>query len=257
MRTLIGVFLIVASVVLSSCNQTSSPAATSPQFPNPGLAVSLVGYGSTLDSSYYKVWSDSSWQKFYIDTTISGTTYSVLLDDAGNETIYGPDGYSGFGVNGGYVVLFDSALASPPDTMLEGTTYVSQTTFSYQGASYVLTDQETLLDTTTVTLPFGTFTDCRVLQSVGSINGSLQYVNVYWLAKGPSDIVRQDYTGYTIQMAYGVVNGQDWGITGRALPEIAANQVPAAARPAFPTTTNRAAPDIRSLAPMILKGIVR
>ncbi|HQT92752.1 MAG TPA: hypothetical protein PL001_12085, partial [Candidatus Kryptobacter bacterium] len=163
----------------------------------------------------------------------------------------------GFGVNGGYVVLFDSALASPPDTMLEGTTYVSQTTFTHQGSSYVLTDQETLLDTTTVTLPFGTFTDCRVIRSVGSINGSLQYVNVYWLAKGPSDIVRQDYTGYTIQMAYGVVNGQVWGLTGRALPENAANRVPAASRVVSPTTTSVAVPDIRSLAPMILKGIVR
>ena len=257
MRSLIGVCMIFTSIVLSSCNQTSAPTGTSPQFPNPGLAVSLVGYGSTLDSTYYKVWSDSSWQEFYIDTTISGTTYSVLLDDAGNETLYGPDGYSGFGVNGGYVVLFDSALASPPDTMLEGTPYVTQTTFSYQGSSYVLTDQETLLDTTTVTLPFGTFTDCPVIQSVGSINGSLQYVNVYWLAKGPSDIVRQDYTGYTIQMAYGVVNGQNWGITSGALPAIAANRVPSTARAASPMNTSRAAPDIRSLAPMILKGIIR
>ena len=257
MRSLIGVILVISSIFLSSCNQTSSPTGTSPQFPNPGLAVSLVGYGATLDSAYYKVWSDSSWEEFYKDTTISGVTYRVLLDNADNETLYGPNGYSGFGQYGGYVVLFDSALASPPDTMLEGTSYVNQTTFTYQGSSYVLTDQETILDTTTVALPFGTFTKCLVLQSVGSINGYLQYINVYWLAEGPSDVVRQDYTGYTIQMAYGVVNGQSWGITGSAWPAGAADRFPAASRKVSPMTTTRAPSDIRSLTPMILKGIVR
>ncbi len=221
--------------------------------------LSLAGYGEALDSTYYKVWSDSSWETFYTDTTINGTAYAVLLNNSDNEYFYGPDGYSGFGQYGGSVVLFDSALASLPDSMLEGTPYTAQTTFSYQGTSYTLIDQETLLDTATVTVPFGTFTDCLVRQSVTAVNGVLQSVTLYWLAKGPSDIARQDYSGYTILMAYGVVNGQGWGVSlSRKMPGVPRiDRGMIIAPQKTPAHSVQSVEDIHSLAPMILKGIVR
>ncbi len=256
MKTFNIAALFFVSTLFVSCNQSSNP--TSSQFRNPGMVVSTNGYGESLDSSYYKVWSDSSWQKFYKDTTINGTTYRVILDDVGNENLYGPNGYSGFGQDSGAVIVFDSALASLPDSIAEGTAYVSQTTFSYLGAQYVLTDQEALLDTATVTMPFGTFPNCLVMQSIGAINGNIQYAMTYWIAKGPSDIVRQDYSGFTVLMAYGIVNGQRWGLPpGGAMPYAAsfengvgsAGQIPA-------TTAARTARDMQALAPAIIRGIV-
>lgn len=260
MRSLAGISFVLMSIAFYSCSQTSTPTSPQvPQIPHPGLPLSLNGYGAGLDSNYYKVWSDSSWEEFYKDTTISGTNYAVILDNSGYENLYGSNGFSGFGQYGGAVVLFDSALASKPDTMLEGTTYTTQTTFSYQGTDYVLIDEETILDTTTVTVPFGTFTDCRVIQSVGSINGVLQYATVYWFAKGPADIERQDYTGYAVTMAYGVVNGQGWGVPlSRELPGYATVYSGTSDAGRKPLTIQKEpGTSIQSLAPMILKGILR
>ncbi len=255
MKTYIIISFIVLSGVFYSCSKTTSP--TGPQFPNPGLVLSLDGYGITLDSTYYKVWSDSSWEEFYADSTIDGTTYSVILDDGGNEYYYGPSGYAGFRLYGDTLILFDSSMASLPDTVTEGTTYTRQTTFTYQGSSNVITDQETVLDTSTVMTSFGMFTGCRVLQSAVWINGALQYVTVYWLAKGPSDVAREYDTGYTILMAYGVVNGQGWGVnTGRALPG-AADLASAASRVNQPSSVARAVSDLHTLAARIGKGILR
>ncbi len=208
--------LIVLSVLLEACN--AGPAPTAPA----GLSIpksravpmSVAGYGESLDSTYFKMWSDSSWDEFYMDTTLNGIPYSIILTSAGNENLYGPNGYSGFGQYGGSIILFDSALASLPDTMVGGTPYTTQTTFSYQGGTYVLVDQETLVDSVTVSVPIGTFTNCRILESVGAINGVLQYATYFWLAKGPSDIIEEYntvYGPYSIQMAYGEVNGQTLG----------------------------------------------
>ncbi len=250
MRPVLCAVFLCLSVLLEACNSTPAPTEpTAPTIPlGPAVPLSVVGYGVSLDSSYFKVWSDSSWDQFYGDTIINGTQYTITLDDAGNENLYGPDGYSGFGTYGADIVLFDSVLASLPDTMVGRTPYLMQTTFTYQGAHYVLMDQETLVDTTTVSLPFGTFTDCRVLQSIGTINGVLQYATDSWLAKGPSDIAREYitvYGAYRIQMAYGSVNGQSWGMNSRISP----NSEPAAAV--------RSVPGIQTLAPMILRGMIR
>jgi hypothetical protein len=249
------VCLLFCSAVFYSCSNT--PAPTGPQIPHPGLVLSLVGYGITLDSTYYKVWSDSSWQEFYSDTTIGGTRYSVILDDGANRYYYGPGGYAGFWLYGDTLTLFDSSLASLPDTVAEGTTYSAQTTFMYRGTSNVMTDQETVLDTASVVTPFGTFTNCRVIQSAVYIDGVLQYVTDYWLAKGPSDVVREYDTGYTIVMAYGEVNGLGWGVNASGSLPAAERRASSAAR-AFPSSeSGHAAPDMSSLAPGIARGILR
>ncbi len=249
MRLFVGISLILLSILFEACNST--PAPTAPQSQQiPAVPLSVVGYGESLDSTYFKVWSDSSSEGFFADTIINGTQYSIILDNAGNETLYGPDGYAGFGQYGGSIVLFDSSLPSLPDTMIGGTAYSRQTTFSYQGGSYVLVDLETLVDTTTISVPFGTFTDCRVLQSLEAINGVLQSATVYWLAKGPSDIARQynsGYGAYNVLMAYGMVNGQSWGVN----PGLIGRKEGASA------ATNNQAADIRSLAPKILQSIIR
>jgi len=257
MKFLSGLSLIVSTIMFYSCSTNPSPTAPPSQVNS--VPLSLDGYGENLDSTYYKVWSDSSWEEFYADTTINGTVYAVIMDNTGFENIYGPNGYSGFGQYGGSVVMFDSALGSLPDTMIGGQTYSAQTTFYSQGASYLFTDQETILDTTTVATPFGTFTDCIVRQSLAALNGVVQSVTVYWLAKGPSDIARQYYNGYTILMAYGVVNGQGWGTT---LSEESPGALARQHSFAFGKQNSAGLPgqsgsNKHSLAPMVLKGRVR
>lgn len=251
--------LLSLALLLASCS--NSPSPTAPPLPAgiSGNSFSFVGYGIKLDSTYYKVWSDSSWEEFYKDTTINGTKYTVLLDNTGYEYFYGPDGYAGFWPYGSSLIMFDSVLTSLPDTLIGGQTYLRQTTFEYQGTSNVLTDQETLIDTTTIAAPFGIFSGCRVLQSIGAINGIVQYANTYWYAQGPSDIIRQDYTGYTIEMAYGVVNGQGWGVTlSQMMPGIpAVKQDLITEKQKVPYPTVESSKSVQSLAPMILRGILR
>ena len=87
-------------------------------------------------------------------------------------------------------------------------------------------------------------------------------VDIAWLAKGPSDIVHeydQGYALYTVQMVYGVVNGQGWGVllsdtTGgvrSALKGVINKSQGGGAAVA------RSSPDIQSLVPGILRGARR
>ncbi len=260
---------ILSALLYSSCSNNNAAIPTSPQVPNPGLKVSIAGYGQSIDSTFYKVWSDSSWEEFLMDTTISGTVYSVVMDNGGNEYFYSPSGnYSGFWLYGGSLIMFDSALVSLPDTLVEGQAYTRQTTFSYQGASYTFGEQDAILDTTTVSVPFGTFSDCPVLQSTQIIQGAGQStggITVYWLAKGPSDVYRQYNTGslygypYSIYMAYGVVNDIGWGVVlSKALPSVRErNRGTSLAEESPRRSVGQTPLSINSIAPMILRGIRR
>ncbi len=252
---------VSAAVLLSSCSQ---PPPTAPRSPSPPShtqspsSFAFTGYGEVLDSTYYKVWSDSSWEEFYMDTTINGTEYRVLLDNTGYEYFYGPNGYDGIWPYGGSLILFDSTLASLPDTMVEGKSYTIKTTFSTQGIGYTLTDQVVLLDTGSVMVSFGTFYDCLHLQSTTAVSGGGQsqtQTTQYWYAKGPSDIKRiYESTGATVLMAYGVVNGVGWGTSaGKELPGI----VPLIKSSAGPASENNPLFSMMSMAPQIMKGLLR
>ena len=265
MRTTLVLFVISAAVALSSCRQTPPTAPGSPAPPSHSQtppSFSFTGYGEALDSTYYKVWSDSSWEEFYMDTTINGTGYRVLLDNTGYEYFYGPDGYDGIWPYGGSLIMFDSTLALLPDTMVEGKTYTMKTTFSTQGIGYVLTDQAILLDTGAVTVSFGTFGDCLHLQSTTTVSGGGQsqtQTTQYWYAKGPSDIKRiYENTGATIFMAYGVVNGVGWGTSvGKAFPGIVPLNKSSSGPAISPASTRNSRFSVMSMAPQIMKGLIR
>ncbi len=260
MKLLLAIALGLGILSLESCSTTAVP--TAPQIPHAGLALSLAGYGENLDSTYYKVWSDSSYEEFAMDTVMNGVKYTVLLDNTGYQYFYGPKGYSGFWPYGGSLIMFDSALVSMPDTMLEGTAYARATTFASQGVTYTLIEQDVILDTTSVTVPFGSFSNCLVLQSTSTVSGGGQSaggVTVYYLAKGPSDVYRQFDTGYSIYMIYGVVNDAGWGVAvSKAMPM---NRT--AATDSFEGGKNELSPlnqygiDLDSVGPKILKGILR
>jgi len=265
MKRIIVVCIFLFSIILGACNQ---PGPTQPTF---SAKLSIAGYGETIDSSYYKVWSDSSWEKFYHDTTINGRTYTILLQSDSSEYLFDSSGnYSGFELPQTYgynIIIFDSALVSLPDTLIGGTTYKLRTTFSFQGTQFVLIDDETLIDSGTVSTSFGTFTNSPVIQSNQAIAAGRNIIGggvvVNWLAKGPS-VVEQDfynyfygYFMYSITMAYGVVNGQSWGIglSKEQLANISKSPDKAMARRNSVASSEKSLSDMRSIAPMILKGI--
>ena len=220
------------------------------------------GYGETIDSTFYKVWSDGSWVEFYEDTTINGTIYTATLDAYGNEYFYDSLGYAGLQLYGYGPFIFDSPLPTLPDTVVGGLTYALQTTFHYQDSSYSIIDDETLLDTSTIGVPFGTFVACPGVESNTVItSGGVIYTEsdvVYWLAKGPSDIAQDllDF-GYGIIMEYGVVNGQGWGVDSSMthINGVPLSSLKGAAMPRSKMPSVRPTLDVCSLAPTILKGI--
>jgi hypothetical protein len=262
-KRIVSICLFCVSVEFYACNQ---PAPTQPSFSG---RVSISGYGESLDSTYYKVWSDSSWEEFYQDTVINGNTYTTILDSYGNEYYYDSSGYAGFKLPqlfGDIAVIFDSSLSSLPDTMVGGLNYLFRTTFSLQGINYGLIDQETLVDTSTVGVPFGTFTNCPGIQSSQAITSGGMVVAgndvLYWLAKGPSDIERDfiDY-GSAIVMAYGFVNGRSWGVglmkgeSGSQRYQL--SQDTKHLQRGSSAGSKSSTFDIRVAAPLIFKGIIR
>jgi hypothetical protein len=228
--------------------------------------MTLDGYGEVLDSTFYRVWSDSSWETFYQDTTINGITYTAILDAYGNEYFYDSLGYSGFELPqlyGDSAIIFDSPLPSLPDTLVGRKTYALQTTFSFQGTSYSLINDETLIDSSTIILSFGTFGNCPGIESNQVIaSGNVGIAGndiVYWLARGPSEI-EEDFIdfGYSIFMAYGVVNDRGWGITfpKESLSGVHPHTGTALNPKLSVTSSSQSTLDMHSIAPMILKGII-
>lgn len=248
------------SIIFCACNQ---PGPTQPTFSG---SMSLDGYGEVLDSTFYRVWSDSSWEAFYQDTTINGITYITILDAYGNEYFYDSLGYCGFQlpqVYGQNTIIFDAPLPSLPDTLVGNQTYALQTTFSFDGVSYSLINDETLVDTATIFLSFGTFTNCPGIESNQVIaSGNVAIAGndlVYWLARGPSTIEEDllDY-GYSIFMSYGVVNDIGWGVS---FPKESRSGVhPHSGRVLNPkpsvASSSQSRLDMHSIAPMILKGVI-
>lgn len=242
----------------------SQPTSTSPTYS--GTMV-FDGYGQNIDSSYYKVWSDSSWEEFYHDTTIGGAIYSTILDASGDQYFYDSlEEYCGFElpqIYGVTAILFDKPLPALPDTVVGSQTYVLQTTFFFQNVRYILMDNETLVDTSTFTVPFGTFIGCPGIRSNQSITSNGLLIagsdELYWTAKGPSIIVRDllDY-GYAIEMVYGVVNGKGWGVAiSKMGPEVKPTYLILAAPVQSVAKRQGAGIDIQSAARAILKGIIR
>ncbi len=257
MKTPFIICLFFVSIVFYACG----PHATEVGIPS---KITLTGYGAAIDSSYYKVWNDSSWESFYQDTTINGKTYATILDAYGTEYFYDSSAYAGLQLSGYNAFIFDSSLAPPPDTMIVGKTYTMQTTFTYQGVAYVLTDQETAQGAFLVQVPIGTFNNCPTIVSNQTITASGQQPMPsdveYWLAKGPSDIQQNLIDlSYTKQMSYGFVNGQFWGShsSQENIDHVPSYSGTLKSRRLSETASSGYILDMHSFAPVILKGIIR
>ena len=210
MRTIIGVVL-VALLACAACKNDDSSNPAGSQTP---LQISLSGFGTTLDSLYVKVWSDSSSERFGGDTVIGGTLYVYTVTDAGTREYYSIRGYAGWQPAGYEPILFDSAVASLPQNLTAGVVIERRTTFTAQDASYALDWKYTLVDTGTVALRFGTFHGCPHLSVNATISSGSQSQNSVgedWLGKdiGTVKIIANQQT---ILMVHGVVNGRSWGM---------------------------------------------
>lgn len=213
MKTFITVCFLISSILSFSCKKEDSPVST--PTPPPPKIILLTGYGSSIDSSFYKMWSDSSWERFNRIVTVNGITYVTVITNDGNEYYYSVLGYAGFKPQGQSLIIFDRPLPSLPDTIIFNQTYVRETSFFYQGYNYSLKAEQSLQDTVSVTVPFGTFNPCLWFKSKNTLSagGQSEVQNTqFWLAKGPSDIKQTLNSGLTIVMVRGRVNGQGWGM---------------------------------------------
>jgi hypothetical protein len=207
------VLLVSSSLFFLSCKKEDSP--TFIQTPAP-KTMTLHAYGWTLDSTYYKMWSDSSWEKFRQTTVVSGRTYVTTINNNGDEYYYDLFGYAGFKAKGQSLVIFDKSVPPLPDTLVFGQQYNRGTTFFYQGYNYTMTYQQTLQDTVSVSVPFGIFNPCLWFKSIATLSASGQSSTSsgdFWLAQGPSAIKQTLNSGITIVMVRGVVNGKGWGMS--------------------------------------------
>ena len=195
---------------------TCKKSESSPTAPEPAKKyMFLNGYGSLLDSSYYKVWSDSSWEKFNRVVTVSGKTCVTLINSEGNEYFYDVIGYAGFKPKGESVIMFDHTLPQLPDSLVFNQSYVRETSFYYRGYIYTMKYEQSLMDTVAVSVAFGFFNPCLWFSSKATLSagGQSDVQNTqFWLAKGPSDIRQTLNSGVTLVMVRGVVNGRSWGM---------------------------------------------
>ncbi|MGB2868773.1 MAG: hypothetical protein WBD36_09995 [Bacteroidota bacterium] len=210
------ILLILSVAVLFSCKKND------PVSPEPPLKTIVVSaYGEALDSLYFKMWSDSSWSKYGGTVVISGALYAIEVTNDGYESYYSETGFAGFKAAGDVPILFDKPMTNLPDTLAFGEAYTRQTTFSYRGYPFTMANEQTLVDTVSVSVPFGLFNPCLHFTSkvTVSANGQSEVQNIeFWIARGPGTIKQASGT-LSVVMVRGIVNGQGWGMadpgTGR------------------------------------------
>lgn len=205
-----NVCFFVLSLICLSCNKEETPESPPQQ-----RTLLLSGYGSSIDSSYYKVWSDSTWEKFNRLVTIDSVTYTTVVTDDGSEYYYSVLGYAGFQIAGEPLIMFDRPLPSLPDTVVFGQRYTRTTTFFLDGYVFTMKVEQYLQDTVSLSVPFGTFNACLWFNSTTSVSvDGLKkvYSAQFWVAKGPADIKQTLTSGQTIIMVRGRVNRQGWGM---------------------------------------------
>ncbi len=205
-------FLILISSCSKSDNSVNPIGTSTPQI----KTIPSKNYILHLDTTYYKMWSDSSWEKFNGDTIINGKSYIKVINSVGTEYYYTTLGYAGVKAGGDSLILFDKELSSLPDTLRIGKTYDLSTTFHYQGYNYSFNSEETLSDTVSVSVPFGVVDSCLwlLIKTTISTGGLSQVANSQtWLAPDIYAIEKTLSSGLTIIMVKGVVNGKGWGMS--------------------------------------------
>jgi hypothetical protein len=215
MKILILFLLSFILLFTESCKKSDNPITPNVAQKN----IDVAGYSSSLDSDYYAVWSDSSWEKFNRIITISGVTYITMINNTGDEYYYSAAGYAGFIPAGESLILFDKPIPGIPDTMVSNTVYTSGTAFYYQGNNFSVQNENTLLDTVNVSIPLGNFNCCIYMKSKSTITASSQsqtQSSYWWAAKGPSTIKQTLNSSITIVLVRGIINGEGWGM---AFPE--------------------------------------
>ena len=218
MKSFILFFLVLLSIFNISCKKSISPSEPE----EPIMIVSLAEYGSSIDENYYKVWSDSTWECFNRTISINGIFYATIVDCYGDEYYYSADGYAGFRLYGDSLILFDQPMPSLPDTISYNQKYVQSVTFTYQGNKFTMQDEQTLLDTSSVPVSFGTF-NCLWFEAKSTLSSGDQSQvssSQFWLAKGPAAIKEILNSDNAIFMNEGVVNGKGYGISS---PKLIAN----------------------------------
>ena len=215
-------FALTFFILLAGCSGSNTPIGI---IPGPPPVVGTVKfylppYQETLDTLYFKIWSDSSGMEYGGRKSFGADTFSVLLDNLGNEYYYGPGGYSGFTASGQSAILFDTPLGAWPDSLPINGTFTQSTTFAYGGNTWTMSDYYRLLDTSAASAAFGVFDPCIHLQNISTASVAGQgnsSTSEFWMAKGPGQIVQADNLGNSITMVRGQVNGRYWGI-GAAKP---------------------------------------
>ncbi len=234
MKFVTSLLILISASLLYSCGG-STDASDSLN----GKTIALQDYGSSIEQAYYKVWSDSSREEFGRITTVGGATYVTIVDDAGYEYFYSQDGFAGFIPPGGSLILFDSPMPSLPDTLTFGKTYTTTVTFTYAGTHDTLKTGQTLVDSSTVVAPCGTFNACIHFRTESTLSGGEEpqvITSESWLAKGPSDVKRKSSSGTVALMVRGYVNGQSWGegLPKRIAAAAGTFRLPLAGHPVIP-----------------------
>lgn len=210
--TIVPLFLIL----VVSCSKSDNSINVTSTFTTQVKTIPSQNYILHLDSTYYKMWSDSSWEKFNGIMTSNGKSYITVINNVGTEYYYTTLGYAGVKPSGDSLILFDKELTTLPDTLEIGKTYDLSTTFYYHGYNYTFNSEETLSDTVSVSVPFGVINSCLWLNIKTTIStGGQSQVSISqsWLAPKIYAIKKTLNSSQAVIMVKGVVNGIGWGMS--------------------------------------------
>jgi hypothetical protein len=208
------VFLLLPVFLLLACNKALTP--TGPDT-GPWYYFDLTGYGETLGPGYFKVFSDSTWQKYAGIDTLMGTAYVSVISSDSTLSLYttATFQYAGYQLSGQVPIIFDNPLPPLPAHWASDTAYGRTATFTYNGYFVEITDYYSLVDTDSVATPVGNFSPAAHMLDetyLSASNGGTGYgAQDIWLARGPGEIVSVQQGQPAVFFVYGYVNGRSWG----------------------------------------------
>jgi len=154
-----SLLLLLSAFWFSSCKVNVDSPVT-PEIPVV-RKVYLPLYGERNDSTYIKVFSDSSWIKYGGWRTVNGNSYLSIVDRNNYHNYYNVFGnFSGYDLTNHTPIIFQTPLPFLSDSLVIGQEYKRNTSFLYQGYTISLLYTDTVVDTVSITIPLGRFSNC-------------------------------------------------------------------------------------------------
>jgi hypothetical protein len=209
-------YLLIPLLFLLGCNKSSNPVETTPEV-SAVIKIALSPYGESMDSLYYKYWSDGTWEKYNGLITANGKKFYTTISNTGSIYYYDETGYAGWkDKTSTSPIFYNYRSGYLPDTVSVGESYTIIKTFVYSGYTYTVKSVFTVNKPVDLQFTYIKFFNCIEIAGVSTVTAGSESQtsnSTSWEAAGPGTVKQMVNNSYYIAVTDAYVNGKTWKIS--------------------------------------------